>query len=183
MAIKTKKTLAAGGKQKVIDVLNQARAMELYAITQYMNQHYGLDDADYGELAKNVKLIAIDEMRHAESFAERIKELGGEPTTKQEGTVKKAQGVKEIFPFNTEVEDDTILKYNQFLKVCRDNGDEVSAKLFESIIGEEQEHTNYFDNVAGHIKNLGEHYLARIAGTDASTGGFSKGFTAQAAAE
>ena len=64
-------------KNNVIGTLNEARSMELHAISQYMNQHYGLDNMDYGELAKNVKLIAIDEMRHAEMFAERIKELGG----------------------------------------------------------------------------------------------------------
>ncbi|HRW79053.1 MAG TPA: ferritin-like domain-containing protein, partial [Candidatus Sabulitectum sp.] len=68
-------------KKAVIEVLNQARKMELHAIVQYMNQHYGLDDMDYGELAGNIKLIAIDEMKHAEAFAERIKELGGEPVT------------------------------------------------------------------------------------------------------
>ena len=68
-------------KKNVIEVLNKARAMELLAIAQYMNQHYNLDDMDYGEMAAKVKLIAIDEMRHAEMFAERIKELAGEPTT------------------------------------------------------------------------------------------------------
>ena len=72
-------------RQKVIDVLNEARAMELQAIYQYMNQHYNLDDMDYGELAAKIKLIAIDEMRHAEMFAERVKELGGEPVTGHEG--------------------------------------------------------------------------------------------------
>ena len=56
-------------KAKVIEVLNKARAMELFAIHQYMNQHYNLDDMDYGELAANMKLIAIDEMRHAEPLA------------------------------------------------------------------------------------------------------------------
>ena len=44
--------------------MNKARAMELQAIAQYMNQHYNLDDMDYGEMAAKVKLIAIDEMRH-----------------------------------------------------------------------------------------------------------------------
>ena len=29
---------------KVIEVLNKARSMELYAVHQYMNQHYNLDD-------------------------------------------------------------------------------------------------------------------------------------------
>ena len=64
-------------RENVIEVLNRARAMELQAIHQYMNQHYNLDDMDYGEMAAKMKLIAIDEMRHAEAFAERIKELGG----------------------------------------------------------------------------------------------------------
>ncbi len=163
-------------RDKVIEVLNQARAMELYAIGQYMNQHYNLDDMDFGELAAKVKLIAIDEMRHAEQFAERIKELGGEPTTETADKVKRAQKVEAIFPFDSKLEDDTIFTYNQFLNVCRENGDSVSLKLFEAIIDEEQVHYNYFDNVDDHIKNLGQAYLARIAGTSSSTGGFSKGF-------
>jgi hypothetical protein len=34
-------------REKVINVLNKARSMELQAIHQYMNQHYNLDDMDY----------------------------------------------------------------------------------------------------------------------------------------
>lgn len=162
----------------VIEVLNKAREMELHAIYQYMNQHYGLDDMDYGELAKNIKLVAIDEMRHAEMFAERIKELGGEPLAESSQKVQKGQKVEQIFSHDIKLEDDTIDIYNQFLQVCRDNGDSITAKLFEQIIEEEQEHLNYFDDVGEHIKDLGSSYLARIAGTSASTGGFSKGFIA-----
>ena len=85
-------------KANVIDVLNQARAMELQAIGQYMNQHYNLDDMDYGDLAAKVKLIAVDEMRHAEMFAERIKELGGEPTTDPTAKVTKDRRSKSSSP-------------------------------------------------------------------------------------
>ena len=163
-------------RKKVIDVLNQARAMEMLAITQYMNQHYNLDDMDYGELAGKVKLIAIDEMRHAEMFAERIKELGGEPVSEPDGRVTKGQNVDAVFPFDADLEDHTIDAYNQFLLVCRENGDSVSMKLFEAIIDEEQIHYNYFDNVSEHIKDLGATYLAKIAGTSSSTGLAPKGF-------
>ncbi|MBG0775999.1 MAG: bacterioferritin [Desulfovibrionaceae bacterium] len=171
-----KKSPKEARRAKVIEVLNKARAMELYAITQYMNQHYGLDDMDYGELARDMKLIAIDEMRHAEQFAERIKELGGEPTTDLADTVKRGQDVRTIYPFDENLEDDTIDAYNQFLQVCRDNGDTVSVKLFETIIDEEQAHYNHFGNVAGHIASLGDTYLSKIAGTSASTGASTKGF-------
>ncbi len=166
-------------KKKVIEVLNKARSMELQAIHQYMNQHYKLADMDYGELAANIKLIAIDEMKHAEDFAERIKELGGEPTTDLAGGVKREQDIKEIFPFNSEQEEGAIEAYNQFLLICRENGDSISVKLFERIIDHEQEHLSYFDNIADHIENLGDAYLARIVGATADTGGASKGFVNQ----
>lgn len=165
-------------RDAVIEVLNKARAMELQAIHQYMNQHYNLDDMDYGELAAKVKLIAIDEMRHAEMFAERIKELGGEPTTESAGKVKKGQDVAAVFPFDARLEDETMDSYNDFLLVCRDNGDSISMKLFETIIDEEQIHFNYFDNVSEHVKKLGPAYLAQKAGTPAETGLQSQGFVA-----
>jgi bacterioferritin len=141
-----------------------------------MNQHYNLDDMDFGELAAKMKLIAIDEMRHAEMFAERVKELGGEPVTGHDGKIAKGQAVQGMYPFDAKLEDDTIDVYNQFALVCRENGDSISMKIFEDIIDEEQIHFNYFDNVDGHIKKLGDTYLAKIAGTPSSTGLGPSGF-------
>lgn len=166
-------------KAKVIEALNRARSMELHAITQYMNQHYNLDDKDYGVLAAKVKLIAIDEMRHAEMFAERIKELGGEPASEYAEKVEKGQAVEVVFAFDSGLEDNTIDMYNQFAMVCRENGDSTSLKLFETIIDEEQIHFNYFDNVKDHIESLGKTYLAQIAGTPSTTGLNTMGFVAR----
>lgn len=166
-------------KQNVIDVLNKARSMELQAIHQYMNQHYNLDDMDYGELAASMKLIAIDEMRHAEMFAERIKELGGEPVGKYQEEIQKGQKVETIYPFDEKLEDDTIDAYNQFLITCRENGDSITAQLFEDIINEEQVHYNYFGNINSHIEELDGTYLAKIAGTPSATGLGNNGFVAR----
>lgn len=163
-------------KEKVIDVLNQARAMELQAIIQYMNQHYGLDDMDYGEMAAKIKLIALDEMRHAEMFAERVKELGGEPVAAPAGKIQRGQEVDAIFPYDIDLEDGAVEAYNGFLKVCRDNGDSISAKIFEQIIDDEQVHLNYFENVYRHIEKLDGAYLAKVAGTSSSTGLAPQGF-------
>jgi bacterioferritin len=165
-------------KKKVVEVLNKARSMELQAIYQYMNQHYNLDNMDYGDLAVKVKLIAIDEMRHAEMFAERIKELNGEPTAEPTAKIEKGQKVEVIFPFDAGLEDDTIDIYNQFALACRENDDSLSMKLFETIIDEEQAHFNYFDNVGEHINKLGSSYLSQIAGTPGDTGTPAQGFIA-----
>lgn len=163
-------------KEKVIEVLNKARAMELQSIHQYMSQHYRLDDMDYGELAAKMKLIAIDEMRHAEAFAERVTELGGVPTTELAGPIEKGQEILRIFSYDANEEDHALDAYNQFLLVCRDNGDSISVKLLEEIINDEQEHFNYFDSIKDHIEHLGESYLSRIAGTSSSTGLAPQGF-------
>ncbi|MDO4550139.1 MAG: ferritin-like domain-containing protein [Planctomycetia bacterium] len=155
-------------QKNVIEVLNKARAMELHAIMQYMNQHYGLDDDNYVKLAKEMKTIAIDEMRHAEWFAERIHDIHGdaEPTTAFDGNVLRGQEVEEIYGFNADMEADTLVKYNEFLQICRENNDSVTAVLFEKVIHEEQAHFNYFDDTATHIQKLGSSFLARM--TDAS---------------
>jgi bacterioferritin len=152
--------------------------MELQTNTKNMNLHYSLGDMDHGEMAAKVKVIAIDEMRHAEVFEERIKELGGEPTTEHAGKTE-GQKVQFIFSFDAKPEDDTIDAYNQFLFVGRENGDSTSLKLFEVIIDEEQVHFNYFDNVNDHIEKLGGTYLAQIVGTPFATGLQTQGFVAR----
>ena len=153
-------------RELVIGVLNKARSMELYSIHQYMIQHYTLDDLDYGAFAGKVKKIAIEEMDHAERFAERIKEIGGEPVSELSASIQKGQPVYEVFPFDKQLENSTIASYNAFLKICRENGDSVSARLFEDILDKEQEHENTFNDIAVHITTLGDTYLAKIAGTD-----------------
>ena len=165
-------------KDQVIQVLNKARSAELTAITQYMAHHYALDDADYGQVAANIKLIAIDEMRHAEMFAERIYEMGGVPTTDPDMESKKGQKIDQAIAYDIGLENTAIDDYNEFLEVCLRERDSISAKLFDQIIAEEQEHLNYFENVKGHIDELGQAYLAQIAGGQAESGPEARGFIA-----
>ena len=65
--------------KKVMDLLNGARARELTAISQYMAQHYELEDQDFGKLASKLKEIAIQEMKHAERLIARLLFLEGKP--------------------------------------------------------------------------------------------------------
>lgn len=157
-------------KQKIIDALNKARGMELQAIHQYMVQHYILDGLDYGQLCANVKLIAVDEMRHAEKFAERIDALGGEPTCEKAGKIAQPQTVEEIFSFDINMESDTISTYNELAEICSKAGDRASAGLLAAIIKEEDIHLAYYQETAEHIKKLGAAFLAKYAATSKHTG-------------
>lgn len=151
--------------QKVIDLLNEARARELTAITQYMSQHYELEDADFGKLASKLKEIAIQEMKHAEDLAERILFLKGEPTTKPDAGVKKGQEIADILATDAALESQAIKMYNDAAVICAEEKDQISKQLFERLLGEEEEHLSVFENIKNHVDRLGGAYLATLAGT------------------
>jgi bacterioferritin len=150
--------------QKVIDLLNKARSREIGAITQYMAQHYELEDSDFGKLASKFKEIAIAEMKHAEKLAERILFLKGEPTSKPDGIPKKGQKIAEMLNTNMALEAAAIKMYNEAAVVCAAEKDQISKELFEELLKEEEDHFNYFENVKDHLDKLGTAYLATLVG-------------------
>jgi bacterioferritin len=150
--------------QKVIELLNEARARELTAITQYMAQHYQLEDNDFGKLAKKIKEIAIQEMKHAEALAERILFLKGEPTTKPDADIKKGQEIPALLTTDVGLENAAIKMYNEAAVTCAAEKDQVSKDLFERLLKEEEDHLNFFENTKGHADKLGAAYLATLTG-------------------
>lgn len=150
--------------KKVIDLLNAARARELTAITQYMAQHYELEDADFGKLASKIKEIAIQEMKHAEDLAERILFLKGEPTTKPDAAIKKGQEISQMLATDTSLETQAVKMYNDAAVICAEERDQVSKQLFEKLLGEEEEHLEIFENLKSHVDKLGAAYLATLTG-------------------
>jgi len=150
--------------KKVIDLLNSARSRELSAIAQYMAHHYELEDQDFGKLAKKMKEIAIQEMKHAEALAERILFLKGEPTSKADAVAKKGQSIAEMLKTDIALESAAIKMYNDAAVVCAQEKDQISKQLFEKLLGEEEGHFNDFENVKGHVDMMGDAYLATLAG-------------------
>lgn len=156
--------------QKVLDCLNTARRMEMQAIHQYMVQHYLMSEYDLGQLCAFLQLIAVDEMKHAAHFAARIDALGGDPACEMAGTIVQDQTVKEIYPYDVNLETDTVKVYNEFAEICHKAGDSSSAGLFASTIKEEEIHLAYYKETAHHIETLGNAFLAKYAGTSKHTG-------------
>jgi bacterioferritin len=150
--------------KKVIDLLNKARERELGAIIQYMSQHYELDDADFGKLAKVLKTTAVTEMKHAEALAERILFIGGTPTSKPDGLAKKAEAIPQLLATDIALEADAVKLYNESAVVCAAEKDQVSKDLFEKLLADEEDHLNTFENIKEHVEKLGEAYLATLAG-------------------
>jgi len=150
--------------KKVIDLLNGARSRELTAISQYMAQHYELEDKDFGKLASKFKEIAIAEMKHAEKLAERVLFLKGEPTSKPDGVAKKGQEITEMLKTNMALEAQAIKMYNDASVICAAEKDQISKEVFEELLKDEEEHLNFFENEKDHVDKLGAAYLATLAG-------------------
>lgn len=150
--------------KKVIELLNAARARELTAISQYMAQHYELEDQDFGKLGTKFKEIAITEMKHAEKLAERILFLKGEPVSKPEGAIKKGESIEAMLKTNMGLEEEAIKMYNESSTICAAEKDQISKELFEELLKDEEEHFNYFENIKDHVEKLGAAYLATLTG-------------------
>jgi len=150
--------------KKVNDLLNQARSRELTAISQYMAQHYELEDQDFGKLASRLKEIAIQEMKHAEELAERILFLKAEPTSKPDGVAKKGQKIHEMLATDIGLEAQAIKLYNEASVVCAAEKDQISKELFEKLLKDEEEHLDIFENIKNHVDKLGAAYLATLTG-------------------
>jgi bacterioferritin len=149
--------------EKVIDALNKARAAEMTAILQYMAHHYELEDAAYGKLAKKLKATAIVEMKHAEMLAERILFLGGKPVSKFDSEIKKGQTIPELLETDRALEKKAIDMYNDFSALCAAEKDQVSKELFDTLVKQEEEHWDDFDNIKSHVDDLGNVYIATLA--------------------
>lgn len=136
-------------KEKLIEALNQDRAEELGAIYQYMGHHYEAEGLESPELVEIFKEISIEEMKHAESLAERIIYLGGEPTYKP-AEIKRGGDLRQMIQDDLDGELAAVEQYKAHIKLAEEEGDYGTRHMLEEILLDEEEHADRFT-----------HYLAK----------------------
>ncbi len=130
------------------DLLNMAIAREIQVSIQYMWQHV-LAKGFEGEVVKpELRKIAIVEMTHAELIAERLAYLGGKPTT-EPAPIKVGENVREMIELDVKAEEEAIELYRKIIRKALDEEDYTTAKLFEQILEDEENHHDYFTSVLG----------------------------------
>ncbi len=145
---------------KSVDLLNTAVADELQAVHQYMYWHFHLDDQGFAPLAAIVKRIAIMEMGHLETIADRILFLKGDINMVPAGAVTPITEPDAILAKAAEMERDAVEMYNKFALECSANADAASKQVFESLVNDEETHFDEFDKQLDNIKRFGPSYLA-----------------------
>jgi bacterioferritin len=152
------------GDRDIIVLLNEQLTAELTAINQYflhakMQEHWG-----YTKLARHTRAESIDEMRHAETLTDRILFLEGLPNYQRLGTLRIGQTVPEQLRADLAVEMEAVARLRPGIELMRSRGDITSARIFERILADEEEHVDYLENELGLLDALGEGlYLQRFA--------------------
>ncbi|SOD58743.1 bacterioferritin [Streptomyces zhaozhouensis] len=150
------------GDPEVIELLNEQLTAELTAINQYflhakMQEHFG-----WSKLAAYTRAESFDEMRHAEVLTDRVLFLEGLPNYQRLFHVRVGQTVTEMFQADRQIEVEAIDRLRRGVEVMRAKGDITSARIFESILRDEEHHIDYLDTQLELIEKLGEAlYLAQ----------------------
>jgi bacterioferritin len=151
------------GDPEVIEFLNEQLTAELTAINQYFLHAKMQENFGWTKLAKHTRAESIDEMRHAEILTDRILFLDGLPNYQRLFHVQVGQTVAEMFRSDRQVEVEAIDRLRRGVEVMRAKGDITSAKIFETILADEEEHIDYLDTQLELVDKLGEQlYIAQL---------------------
>ncbi|MBI4690955.1 MAG: ferritin [Nitrospirae bacterium] len=132
--------------KEIMDMLNQAIALELQVSIQYMWQHVTIPGINSESIGGIFKKIAIVEMKHAEAIAERLDYLGGALTTKP-APIEVGKTTKEMLEMDKKAEEGAIKFYKEIIALAAKEGDVVTRKLFEDILSSEEDHHNQFSTL------------------------------------
>ncbi len=133
--------------KELLDLLNEAISRELQVSIQYMWQHVQWSGVKGFAVHNELKSIAIAEMKHAESIAERLFYLGGIPTTKP-NPIFVGTTLKEMISKDIEDEANAVVFYKKIIDQARKENDETTHHLFRDILEQEEDHHDTFTTLA-----------------------------------
>ena len=136
--------------KEMLEMLNKAIARELQVVVQYMWQHVMWKGVKGFAVKDELKSISITEMKHAEEIAERLTYLGGTPTTKPE-PIFVGGSLKEMIEHDKKDEEGAIKMYRQIIDMAKKEGDEVTTRMFQKILADEEEHHDTFTGLLEEI--------------------------------
>jgi bacterioferritin len=151
------------GDDRVIEFLNEQLTAELTAINQYFLHAKMQENLGWVKLARHTKAESIDEMRHAEILTDRILFLDGLPNYQRLFALRIGQTITQMFDADLAVEVDAVDRLKHGIEYMRSVADITSAKLFEDILADEEQHIDYLETQIELVSQLGEQlYLAQL---------------------
>ena len=141
MAVSLKPVVKVSDKLK--EMLNNAIAREIQVSIQYMWQHVQVVGVKGVAVQDKFQQVAVVEMKHAETIAERLWYLEGTPTTKP-APIKVGENLKEFLELDVKAEVEAIEMYKGIIELAKKEGDVTTAFMFKEILEDEEEHHDLF---------------------------------------
>ena len=154
---------AMQGDARVLEFLNDQLTGELTAINQYFLHAKMQENWGFVKLAAHTKAESIEEMHHAEILTDRILFLEGLPNYQRLFSLRIGQTLQEQFESDLAVEHDAVNRLRPGIEYMRSVSDVTSARIFEEILANEEEHIDYLETQLELLGRLGEAlYIAQL---------------------
>jgi bacterioferritin len=132
--------------KELLEMLNKGIARELQVSIQYMWQHVMAKGIEGAVVENTFRKIAIVEMKHAETLAERLVFLDGVPTLNPD-TVHIGHTLDAMLKENVQAEEEAIDLYKQAIQLASKEGDYTTRRMLEEILSNEEEHLDKFSTL------------------------------------
>src|SRR3954470_6983863 len=142
-------TPAYGGDvETAVKLLNEALATEIVCTLRYRRHHFMAAGIHYQSIADEFMEHAVEEQRHADLIAERIRQLGGEPDFNPAGLLTRSHAqYAEGTTLVDMIKEDLIaerIAIESYMEMIRFFGDDdpTSRRLMEEVLEQEEEHAD-----------------------------------------
>ncbi len=125
--------------QKLVELLNRDLMLEYSAAIQYIQHAAVLTGAVYGDIIKEIKIHANEEIQHAIILADQIDFFDGVPTI-EVGEIKTSPDNVKMLEQDLEGEEDAIRRYKIRIEQAEQLKEFALAQQLRTILAMEQEH-------------------------------------------
>ena len=125
--------------EKLIGLLNMDLELEYSAAIQYINHAAVMTGAAYGDIIKELKIHANEEIQHAMILADQIDYLEGSPSVKV-GKILTSKNNEKMLQQDLGGEEDAIKRYKLRIEQAEQLKEFALAQQLRNILATEQEH-------------------------------------------
>jgi len=125
--------------EKLIELLNLDLTLEYAAAIQYIQHAAVMTEAQFGDIIKELRIHANEEIAHAITLADKISFLGGVPTI-EVGEIKTSDDNIAMLKQDLEGEEDAIRRYKVRIEQAEELKEFALAQQLRNILATEQEH-------------------------------------------
>jgi len=125
--------------EKLIELLNMDLELEYAAAIQYINHAAVMTGAAYGDIIKELKIHANEEVQHAMILSDQIDFLGGSPSVNV-GKIMTSSNNDEMLQQDLDGEEDAIRRYKIRIEQAEELKEFALAQQLRTILATEQEH-------------------------------------------